>query len=182
MQGGEIFVPKIPSMNIVDLARAIAPEWSRTGANGKKNWASQAGLPKFHGRWNGGRTRRDVYQATDQRFLGDEDFVERVASRAGEKEIELRGNRRVGFERLLQAVAKEYGVSKRALTGTGRQREWIEGRRPGLRGAGMGKITTKELGKRLGRDPSMISRLSRECEEGGWDRQTERRLAHALEL
>lgn len=26
MQGGEIFVPKIPSMNIVDLARAIAPE------------------------------------------------------------------------------------------------------------------------------------------------------------
>jgi UDP-N-acetylglucosamine 4,6-dehydratase len=26
MQGGEIFVPKIPSMNIVDLAHAIAPE------------------------------------------------------------------------------------------------------------------------------------------------------------
>ena len=26
MSGGEIFVPKIPSMNIVDLARAIAPE------------------------------------------------------------------------------------------------------------------------------------------------------------
>jgi UDP-N-acetylglucosamine 4,6-dehydratase len=26
MHGGEIFVPKIPSMNIVDLARAIAPE------------------------------------------------------------------------------------------------------------------------------------------------------------
>jgi len=26
MQGGEVFVPKIPSMNIMDLARAIAPE------------------------------------------------------------------------------------------------------------------------------------------------------------
>lgn len=26
MQGGEIFVPKIPSMNIMDLAKAIAPE------------------------------------------------------------------------------------------------------------------------------------------------------------
>ena len=26
MHGGEIFVPKIPSMNILDLARAIAPE------------------------------------------------------------------------------------------------------------------------------------------------------------
>ena len=26
MQGGELFVPKIPSMNIMDLAKAIAPE------------------------------------------------------------------------------------------------------------------------------------------------------------
>nr|MBA3534488.1 polysaccharide biosynthesis protein [Ardenticatenales bacterium] len=26
MQGGEIFIPKIPSMNIMDLAKAIAPE------------------------------------------------------------------------------------------------------------------------------------------------------------
>jgi UDP-N-acetylglucosamine 4,6-dehydratase len=26
MEGGEIFVPKIPSMNIMELARAIAPE------------------------------------------------------------------------------------------------------------------------------------------------------------
>jgi len=26
MQGGEIFVPKIPSMRIVDLARTIAPD------------------------------------------------------------------------------------------------------------------------------------------------------------
>jgi UDP-N-acetylglucosamine 4,6-dehydratase len=26
MKGGEVFVPKIPSMNIMDLARAIAPE------------------------------------------------------------------------------------------------------------------------------------------------------------
>ena len=26
MQGGEIFVPKIPSMNMMDLARALAPD------------------------------------------------------------------------------------------------------------------------------------------------------------
>jgi len=26
MKGGELFVPKIPSMNIVDIAKAIAPE------------------------------------------------------------------------------------------------------------------------------------------------------------
>jgi UDP-N-acetylglucosamine 4,6-dehydratase len=26
MQGGEVFVPKIPSMNMMDLARAVAPE------------------------------------------------------------------------------------------------------------------------------------------------------------
>ena len=26
MQGGELFIPKIPSMNIMDLAKAIAPQ------------------------------------------------------------------------------------------------------------------------------------------------------------
>lgn len=33
MEGGEVFVPKIPSMRVVDLARAIAPdaEWKLTG-------------------------------------------------------------------------------------------------------------------------------------------------------
>ena len=30
MQGGEIFVPKIPSMNILDLAKAVAPECKTT--------------------------------------------------------------------------------------------------------------------------------------------------------
>jgi UDP-N-acetylglucosamine 4,6-dehydratase/5-epimerase len=29
MQGGEVFIPKIPSMRVVDLAEAIAPEASR---------------------------------------------------------------------------------------------------------------------------------------------------------
>jgi UDP-N-acetylglucosamine 4,6-dehydratase len=29
MQGGEIFVPKIPSMKIMDLAKAVAPESER---------------------------------------------------------------------------------------------------------------------------------------------------------
>jgi UDP-N-acetylglucosamine 4,6-dehydratase len=39
MHGGEIFVPKIPSMNIVDLARAIAPDpvpRSRTRGRGQR--------------------------------------------------------------------------------------------------------------------------------------------------
>jgi UDP-N-acetylglucosamine 4,6-dehydratase len=27
MQGGETFIPKIPSMRIMDLAKAIAPDW-----------------------------------------------------------------------------------------------------------------------------------------------------------
>jgi len=135
---------------------------------------------KFIEEGAGGGHEEKYYQATDQRFLGDENFVETVASRAQEKEIELRGPRRVGFDSLLQAVAKEYGVSKQALTGTGRQREWIEGRRLLVYVARQwGKITTKELGQRLGRDPSMISRLSRDY-EGEPDRQREKKLAYTL--
>ena len=30
MQGGEVFVPKIPSSRIIDLAKAVAPELSQT--------------------------------------------------------------------------------------------------------------------------------------------------------
>ncbi len=68
------------------------------------------------------------YQAADRRILGDERFVESVASRARGKDIEPKGPK-AGFEQLLDAVAREYGFTKEVLTGSGRRRDWIEGRR-----------------------------------------------------
>jgi len=126
----------------------------------------------------GGHDER-YYQATDQRFLGDATFVEKVASRANAKEIEAKGPK-VGFDRLLETVAREYGLTKETLTGNGRQKEWIEARRFLVYLAReWGKMTTKDLGKRFERDPSMISRLCGDY-EGNRERERERRVAAML--
>jgi chromosomal replication initiation ATPase DnaA len=119
------------------------------------------------------------YQTMDQRFLGDETFVERVATRAKERDIQPSGPR-VRFNRLLEVVAEEYRVSKGVLIGSGRQRNWIEARQMLVYLAReWGKLTTQELGRRLNRDPSMMSRLHRNHEDKR-DRPRERKLAKVL--
>lgn len=119
------------------------------------------------------------YETIDQRFLGEEDFISKVAKRREAKEVEIRG-KKVGFARLLRAVSEEHGVEDRVLLQAGRQRQWV-GVRAQLvylarRWCG---LTAKELGQRLHRDPSMISRLD------GWyeanrDEPTEKKLAEAI--
>ena len=119
------------------------------------------------------------YQTADQRFLGDEHFIEEIASRAKDKEVRP-GGPRVSFERLQAAIAKECGIDREALIGSGRRGEWVRGRRQLVYLARQwAKMTTRELGERLKRDASMISRLSREYEENR-DTRGESRLAQAL--
>ena len=71
-------------------------------------------------------------------------------------------------------------VDSKALLQAGRQRQWVAARAQLVYLAReWGGITTKELGRRLHRDASMISRLY------GWyqghrDKQTEERLAREL--
>ncbi len=119
------------------------------------------------------------YQTADQRFLGDEQFVEEIASRAKDKEVRP-GGPRVSFERLAAAIAKEYGIDREELVGTGRRKEWVQARRQVVWLARQwAKMTTRELGERFERDASMISRLSREYEENR-DTRGESKLARAL--
>lgn len=49
------------------------------------------------------------YETVDQRFLGDEEFIEDVRRQTPRGEIEVRG-RRIAFGKLLEAVAEEYGT------------------------------------------------------------------------
>ena len=62
------------------------------------------------------------YQAIDQRFLGDQTFVEKVSNKVKHKDIESRGSR-VGFDRLIEAVAGEFALSKGSAC-----RQWSTGR------------------------------------------------------
>jgi REP element-mobilizing transposase RayT len=149
------------------------------GQMGKGVAQAQRAYVKFIDEGVGGGHQEKYYEATDQRFLGDERFVEKVASRAKMKDIETKGPK-VEYERLLDAVSREYGLTRTALTGSGRQRPWIEGRRFLVYLAReWEKMTTEELGKRLERDPSMISRLYRDY-AGNRELARERRVAVAL--
>ena len=99
------------------------------------------------------------YQTLDQRFLGDERFVNEVAERSEAKEVEIKG-KKVGFARLLQAVCTMHRVESKVLLKAGRQRQWVALRAQlvYLAREWCG-LTAKELASRLHRDASMISRL-----------------------
>lgn len=125
------------------------------------------------------RHEEKYYQTLDQRFLGDERFVNEVAERSEAKEVEIKG-KKVGFARLLRAVCTMREVDSKVLLEPGRQRQWVALRAQlvYLAREWCG-LTAKELAGRLHRDASMISRLY------GWyqghrDRLTEERLAGVL--
>lgn len=86
------------------------------------------------------------YQTTDQRFLGDEAFVEKVASTAKDKDIRPTGPR-VNFERLLAVVCKKLGLTEDVLIGSGRRKDRIQARRQLVYLAReWANMTTRELG------------------------------------
>ena len=102
----------------------------------------------------------DYYDVRDQRFLGDERFVEQVEERVeGDREIAV-PTPRVKLSALLPMVAKAHGATEKELTEAGRQRKWVGARSMLVYlGREWGRTSVKELGKRLHRDPSVISRL-----------------------
>jgi chromosomal replication initiation ATPase DnaA len=96
----------------------------------------------------------------DQRFLGDEQFVERVDRRTGgSREIEAR-HPKVRLTAVLQAVAKVHGITPTQLVGLGRERTATPARALLVYLARQwGRVSGRELSRRLQRDPSLISRL-----------------------
>ena len=116
------------------------------------------------------------YEVVDQRFLGDEEFIEKVDKRAQGREVEA-GGPKVPFGRLLEAVAKEHGVGARELTGPGRRRQWVRARAMLVYLAReWSRLTSKELAARLHRDASLMSRLCARYERDR-DKQAETRVA-----
>ena len=94
--------------------------------------------------------------------------------------IELITGRRVSFTRLLAAICQLHEVDSKALVQAGRQRQWVAVRAQLVYLAReWSGLRTKDLGRRLHRDGSMISRLY------GWyqahrDQPTEEKLARKL--
>ena len=101
------------------------------------------------------------YETVDQRFLGDEQFIEDADRRtATTREVSVRPQR-VAFGTLLTAIATAYKVTPKAILAPGRQRALVPARAMLVRLARQwSQLTVRELGRRLQRDPSMISRLT----------------------
>ena len=119
------------------------------------------------------------YEVVDQRFLGDEEFIEQVDKRAQGREVTARGPR-VPFGRLLEAVAKEHRVGANELTGPGRRRQWVRARAMLVYLAReWSKLASKKLAGRLHRDASLMSRLCAMYERDR-NKQAEARIAYLL--
>lgn len=130
------------------------------GRFGSRVGRARGGYLRFIEEGQGQGHEQRYYETVDQRFLGDERFVEAVGKKVGgDREVEPR-MRKVGFSALLNAIAEQHGTEAKTLVQGGRQRRWVRTRAMLVYMAreccGM---TVKELGKRLNRDPSIISRL-----------------------
>lgn len=101
------------------------------------------------------------YETMDQRVLGDERFIKEVDRHtATTREVVIRPQR-VPFRTLLTAVATAYTTTPRRLIAPGRQRALVPARAMLVSLAReWSGLTVRELGQRLHRDPSMISRLA----------------------
>ncbi len=104
--------------------------------------------------------QESYYQTVNQRFLGDDRFVEEVDQRSrGEREIEVPGPR-ASFSDLVRLLAQEHGMKGQELVRAGRKRRWVRARSMLVYLAReWSRMSVKELGRRLHRDPSIISRL-----------------------
>ena len=136
---------------------------------------------RFMAEGMGSGHRAEYYDVRDQRFLGDKNFVEGIDERIRSKrEIEVPGPRAT-FAELLRLTAEAYGVRERDLVQAGRQRMWVRARSMLVYLARQwGRASVKEIGQRLHRDSSIISRLY-SAYAAGRDSKKEALLAKQLD-
>jgi REP element-mobilizing transposase RayT len=117
------------------------------------------------------------YETVDQRFLGDENFVERAEKMTAKQEPR---RPKTSFQRLVKAVAAMHGVEAERLVDAGRGRRWVQARSLLVYVAReWGGLKAKDLGEQLHRDASMISRLHASY-AGNRDRKAEVQLLRLL--
>ncbi len=105
----------------------------------------------------------DFYDIKDQRFLGDEDFIQEVRLSSGEAK-QASGN--VSIEKLISAVSNVTGIEKVSFYSATRGREGAWGRAVvAYLGRKMCGYVNSEIAKHFGRDPATLSCGIRRVEE-----------------
>ena len=101
--------------------------------------------------------RQEFHQGTfEDRILGDESFSENTLTKAQEKYVAP-----VNSERLVNAVCKEYMITKQAIMAPGKHQPGAEARAlAAYLALEAGKPTLTKLGKFLQRDPTALSQTA----------------------
>jgi chromosomal replication initiation ATPase DnaA len=99
--------------------------------------------------------REDFYKATDQRFLGSEEFLEEVQERLGERDV---FRYHLSIPEIVAGVVSGLGISKESIYSENRNREGSFAR--GIVGYLARRLTgcsLKSVAEHFGRDPVAIS-------------------------
>ena len=98
-----------------------------------------------------------MYQAVDQRYLGDDGFVERVKQRQPAREE--RQIVEISWAEIRDRVCTQFDLASAAVLHRGRAREIVRVRRVmAWVGRELGGLTSQELAKELHQDPEVLSR------------------------
>ncbi|HEY7555394.1 MAG TPA: transposase [Candidatus Binatia bacterium] len=134
--------------------------WSVLGELNRSVGQARRAYLRFMAEGKGAGHQPNYYDVWDQRILGDKNFVEQIDEKIRiEREIKSPGPR-AKLSKLLRLTAHAYHVTERDLVRPGRQRRWVKPRAALVYLAReWGRASVKEIGRRLHRDPSIISRL-----------------------
>jgi REP-associated tyrosine transposase len=136
----------------------VLPRWGRRRAAAVAAYQRfvREGLREGH--------RADLYAVVDQRYLGNETFVEGVTRRVEEEEPP----RAVKLEwgEVEEAVCKRFGVPRVKVYERGRERAAVRQKRVmAWVGRAVGGLTNQAMAKVLGQDPGALSRGMRKLAE-----------------
>jgi len=109
--------------------------------------------------------KQDVYATVDQRLLGDDQFVDRVAAEYGNPVKKERRKREYELPRLAKAVARAGGITAEDLRGSGRLREIVQGRATFVALAKSYGYRGTEIAMYLRKDPTAVTQYARKVDE-----------------
>jgi len=144
---------------------AVLPQWGKSRRQAVLGYRRfvQDGLPHGH--------RDDLYEVVDQRYLGNDAFVEKVARCQTQDEapriVEIQ------WAEIRDRVCKQFGLPAAAVVHRGRARGIVRVRRVmAWVGRELGGMTNRELARELHQEPAVLSRgLGKLTEELGRDRE-----------
>ncbi|MBI2890039.1 MAG: transposase [Nitrospirae bacterium] len=151
------------------------------GQLGGREGSGRRGYVRFLRDGLGMGHQAEYYEAVDQRLLGGDGFVREVDRRAGRSARVSIGERRARWGELIRAVSVVTGQEAEALVGRGRGERLVMARSLlAYLGREWGRMKVVEMGERMGRDPTAVSRLIGRW-EGRRDEGAMQRVASCLD-